>query len=658
MSYGLVVCKETDNIGDDILSYAAWRWLPRVDYIIDREHMDMFLPQKQEFVHTIVNGWFLYNKLNWPPSPYIDPLFVGIHFTTNSSYGITEEYLDGVGKDYLNRNGKIGCRDYHTLDLMRKREIDAYFSGCMTMTLSPFPGVAKTDKIMLVDVYEDAEHFVKEHAAGENVEVFSHNLPISGRGKEWEERRKFVETVLKKYQSAKLVVTSRLHCALPCLALGTPVVLVYEESDDFKSRISSFKKYVTCVTSDELKENFDMYCNGKYKNSDEYLTLRRHLEGICGEFIQKCEKLDCSISAERELKLLKENWHEQVRWQKSLLEDKGSVLGTEYSELYESKKWLAEQYEYKNKRIGELENSVVWLKSHSDEQEKYIKNLEAVRDDLQNECSMLNKKAILLNNLQQTYDEVIHSKSWRIGRAVTWLPRKLLKQRSPEAAGGGALSFDKIVSLGCNCEVSFRIEDYQKRPIDSYLYSWCYELDPELFAESLYHMDEILCGPVEVQPWGMFLDKTWQLSFHGKGRKDQLFLENGELNQEVADQMIEELRSRVRHLTDKFQKLLKSDHRTLFIFKVPSWQEGGSSVSLVRRVCEFLEQEYLSGNYRLLVVLEEKNQGFREASGELKKYKKLQIKYIKEFAPDDNTKNGGDIEGWLKAIDSAGKFDL
>ena len=33
------------------------------------------------------------------------------------------------------------------------------------------------------------------------------------------------------YSSAKAVVTGRLHCALPCLALGTPVLFV-ESADD------------------------------------------------------------------------------------------------------------------------------------------------------------------------------------------------------------------------------------------------------------------------------------------------------------------------------------------------------------------------------------------------------------------------------------------
>jgi hypothetical protein len=39
-------------------------------------------------------------------------------------------------------------------------------------------------------------------------------------------RLSYARELLRRYGSAKLVITSRLHCALPCLALGTPVVLL------------------------------------------------------------------------------------------------------------------------------------------------------------------------------------------------------------------------------------------------------------------------------------------------------------------------------------------------------------------------------------------------------------------------------------------------
>ena len=36
MKYGLIYYRDTDNLGDDILSYAGRRFLPKVDYYIDR----------------------------------------------------------------------------------------------------------------------------------------------------------------------------------------------------------------------------------------------------------------------------------------------------------------------------------------------------------------------------------------------------------------------------------------------------------------------------------------------------------------------------------------------------------------------------------------------------------------------------------------------
>ena len=63
MEYGVIVYKDTLNIGDDIQSYAAAQLLPRVDYYIEREHLDVFRPKEQEPVNVIMNGWFMYDKM-------------------------------------------------------------------------------------------------------------------------------------------------------------------------------------------------------------------------------------------------------------------------------------------------------------------------------------------------------------------------------------------------------------------------------------------------------------------------------------------------------------------------------------------------------------------------------------------------------------------
>ena len=43
---------DVENIGDDIQSYAAIRFLPKIDYYIEREKLDLFLPSKKEQVIT------------------------------------------------------------------------------------------------------------------------------------------------------------------------------------------------------------------------------------------------------------------------------------------------------------------------------------------------------------------------------------------------------------------------------------------------------------------------------------------------------------------------------------------------------------------------------------------------------------------------------
>ena len=58
MKYGLILNFATDNIGDDIQSYAAAQFLPSIDCVIDRESLDRF-DNSDEPVKAIMNGWYL-----------------------------------------------------------------------------------------------------------------------------------------------------------------------------------------------------------------------------------------------------------------------------------------------------------------------------------------------------------------------------------------------------------------------------------------------------------------------------------------------------------------------------------------------------------------------------------------------------------------------
>ena len=65
MKYGLLYYKDTDNIGDDIQSYASSRFLPKIDYLIDRENLETFIPNKKEYVKVIMNAWYVHDKYNF-----------------------------------------------------------------------------------------------------------------------------------------------------------------------------------------------------------------------------------------------------------------------------------------------------------------------------------------------------------------------------------------------------------------------------------------------------------------------------------------------------------------------------------------------------------------------------------------------------------------
>lgn len=294
MKYGLVYYKYTDNMGDDILSYAAKRFLPHVDYYIDRERMDAFTPNETEHVAVILNGWFLHHTYAFPPSPYLIPLFIGTHFGKDYTTFANYSWLDGYVAEYLHRYEPIGCRDKNTLQAMQERQIESFFSGCLTMTLEPFPGIEKTDRIVLTDVSADAEAYIRNFCPHNEIICKTHTIEEPDKNKEWSLREQQLEENLKLYQSAKLVITTRLHCALPSIALGTPVILIGNFNDDFHDRIADYTKYFKCFDIKAfLSGEADPLILNSFENGD-ISALRKALIHSCKDFITRTESMGTS----------------------------------------------------------------------------------------------------------------------------------------------------------------------------------------------------------------------------------------------------------------------------------------------------------------------------------------------------------------------------
>ncbi len=82
---------------------------------------------------------------------------------------------------------------------------------------------------------------------------------------------------LEKYAKAKCVVTQRLHAAMPCLALNTPVLLITEIAQE-KGRLSGLKELARSCTEEEFlsgKVEFDF--DNPPSNPEDYIPIREEL---------------------------------------------------------------------------------------------------------------------------------------------------------------------------------------------------------------------------------------------------------------------------------------------------------------------------------------------------------------------------------------------
>ena len=294
MKYGVLWRKTTMNIGDDIQSYAQSVWLPQVDYMVDIEELDAFHSDNDEPVATIMSSWYMWQKWNWPPSKDIYPLWVGLHYNDiqrGRPRGMPSkwEYVDnGPGLEYLKAYEPIGCRDYYTQARLDELGVKNYYSGCITLTL-PKRKIVKPEKeyIVVVGVDKPTEKYVCKFFENSDIEVkvVKPTRPQPSTDLSWEERKAEVEQLLDLYQNSRGVITFRLHCSLPCLALEVPVLLVRTSFESV--RFSPYKDYLNTATpSDILGGKLDKWLENPAPNPEAYKEVRESLSKTVTAFIE------------------------------------------------------------------------------------------------------------------------------------------------------------------------------------------------------------------------------------------------------------------------------------------------------------------------------------------------------------------------------------
>lgn len=147
--------------------------------------------------------------------------------------------------DYLKKYEPIGCRDEHTLITMRKYGIKSYLNGCITITL-PFRSMDNNsfNRIFIVDVERKAMNCIPDNIK-DSAKYRTHTI------KKVENPKSIAIDQYREYkETASLIITSRLHCAVPCLAAGIPVILI---RDNITYRMSWLEKILPIYTSQEAR---------------------------------------------------------------------------------------------------------------------------------------------------------------------------------------------------------------------------------------------------------------------------------------------------------------------------------------------------------------------------------------------------------------------
>lgn len=327
------------NIGDYVQALASSQFLPQVDGFIDRD--EDLKDYSGEPCKVIMNGWYMHNPKNWPPTEKIIPLFVAFHINSEAK----KELLSPSSKAYLKSHQPIGCRDLNTMELLTKNGIEAYFSGCMTLTLGKkYYSKEKKTTTYIVDplyngslkgwnifraIYETLLHpfeifklcrtkglylysgrnilnkyiktalYYKEYTRIFDRKIIMESIYIS-QGSRHQEKCKSnqklleeAEHLVKLYSTAQLVITSRIHCALPCLGIETPVIYIENGQDVETSlcRMGGLRELFNIITIDKgvLIPQFDttlpITASNHPMNKDSWKVLAQKMIRKCTEFI-------------------------------------------------------------------------------------------------------------------------------------------------------------------------------------------------------------------------------------------------------------------------------------------------------------------------------------------------------------------------------------
>jgi hypothetical protein len=198
-------------------SLAVLSHLAAVDTFVDRDRMADFRSREETLV--VFNSWFMQGEDFRIPVPNIKPIWHGF------CAGRTE-LLSGEWGDYLRRAMPVGCRDMDSCRLLQSAGIEAHFTACLTLFLGRAMArpAGAASGVVFIDVPPGAE----QHIPASVVEKATRLTTFPGEHamRDTLARWANVGRLVQILANADLVVTRRLHAALPAASFGVPVVAI------------------------------------------------------------------------------------------------------------------------------------------------------------------------------------------------------------------------------------------------------------------------------------------------------------------------------------------------------------------------------------------------------------------------------------------------
>ena len=261
------------NLGDYVQTIATQRALsqfyPNYDHQYwDRDNLFNYYTEDLKSSICVMNGFF------WPtlgafPNKYVSPVFIGFHlgapelnYTTHAHRAeVLWGHFIGRFPRYM-RMKSMGCRDKRTAAYLRSLGLDAYFSRCLSMTLSrrqKEPTEPTTFICCHPRIREVIEKYLPQKLK-DRCETLSSDIdvtPFIEASYQELDNINFLprtQDFLSQFRDrATLVITDRVHVASPCIAMGIPTIIVKIKQDD-DPRYDFFEGVCKCYTFEEARE--------------------------------------------------------------------------------------------------------------------------------------------------------------------------------------------------------------------------------------------------------------------------------------------------------------------------------------------------------------------------------------------------------------------